>query len=106
MLVFVSIADFNRAQRSPLYHLRNTDTLELDDEGTVPTSRLKRLVAGSEVYNFAIQHVHIAQLVRRVVIAAVFPSKSGGVPVAGEESKSISSKFTDQQRLVAHFSDA
>jgi|SRR5665213_1226604 len=71
VLVFVSIDDFNRAHFSPLYRLRSTDGLELD-EGTVPTSKLKTLV-DSEAYNFAIQHVQIAQLIRRAVAGIVVP---------------------------------
>jgi lysophospholipase L1-like esterase len=100
VLEFVSIDDFNRAQRSPLYRLHSTGSLELD-EGTVPNSRLsrlKRLIVGSDAYNFTIQHVQIAQLIRRyieqlirgAVISAAFPS----------ESKPRSATSADQQRLV------
>ena len=95
VFVFVSIDDFYRAQRSPLYRLRSTDSLELD-EGTVPTSRLNRLIT-SEVYNFAVQHVQIAQLIRGALISTVLPSISDAASVAAEGSKSTS---PDQQRLV------
>ena len=40
ILVFVSIDDFNRAVRSPLYRLRDAYSLDLD-EGSVPTRGLE-----------------------------------------------------------------
>jgi len=88
VLVFVSIDDFNRAHFSSLYRLRSTDGLELD-EGTAPTSRLKTLI-DSDVYNFAIQHVHIAQLIRRAVVSIVVPR--------GEKPITVISP--DRQRLA------
>jgi lysophospholipase L1-like esterase len=101
VIVFISIDDFNRAERSPLYRLRQTDTLELD-EGTVPTNALirflHRLGAGSDIYNFIIEHLHIAQLIRRTVILANFPSSPGPATARPDELGTPSS--SDQQRLV------
>jgi lysophospholipase L1-like esterase len=72
ILVFVSFDDFGRAERSPLYRFRADDSLELD-AATQQTSKLKRLVVGSEVYNFLIQHFHIAQFIRGAAIGIAFP---------------------------------
>jgi lysophospholipase L1-like esterase len=93
VVVFIGTNDFSSVERSPLYRLRRTDTLELD-EGTVPTNEsirlLHRIGVGSEIYNFLIQHLHIAQLIRRAVIVAYFPYESrSGTPIS-----------SDQQRLV------
>jgi lysophospholipase L1-like esterase len=103
VVVFISIDDFNRAERSPLYRLRRTDTLELD-EGTVPTnviiSFLHRLGIGSDIYNFLIQHLHIAQLVRRAVIGANFSSSPGPASAWPDELKSGTPSSSEQQRLV------
>jgi len=99
VLEFVSIDDFNRAQRSPLYSLRSADSLELD-EGTVPTSRLKKL-SDSDAYNFAIQHIHVAQLMRRAVLDVfLFPVTPNVAAVAAEQTKSTSATSPDQQRLA------
>jgi lysophospholipase L1-like esterase len=96
VVVFISIDDFNRAERSPLYRLRQMDTLELD-EGTVPTDALIRFLhslgVGSEIYNFLIEHLHIAQLIRRAVIVANFPLRP-------DELRSSTPSSSDQQRLV------
>jgi lysophospholipase L1-like esterase len=70
VFVFVSFDDFGRALRSPLYRLRSPDTIELD-EGTVPISKLREALFNSDVYNFAIEHLHIAQLIRKAVRNAV-----------------------------------
>jgi lysophospholipase L1-like esterase len=101
VLVFVSIDDFSRAQRSPLYRLRDTDTFELD-EGTLPISTLKELAVGSDAYNFAIQHFHIAQLMRRAAIGIIFtgPANTGGVSSAAENNGSTTQVSTDQRRLA------
>jgi lysophospholipase L1-like esterase len=98
VLVFVSIDDFNRAERSALYRLRSTDSLDLD-EGTVPTSILKRFIAGSAVYNFAIQHIQLAQLIRRAVISVTFPQFEPAKRQLAE-SRRESATSPDQQRLV------
>jgi lysophospholipase L1-like esterase len=98
VLVFVGIDDFNRAWRSPLYRLRRPNSLDLD-EGMVPTSRLKKIV-NSDVYNFIIEHMHVAQLIRRAVISILFPAYSGPTQVEASEpptSKDVTSP--DQQRL-------
>jgi lysophospholipase L1-like esterase len=101
VIVFISIDDFNRAERSPLYRLRQPDTLELDD-GTIPTNELVRLLnrlgAGSDIYNYIIEHLHIAQLVRRTVILAIFPPSAGPATARPDELGSPSS--SEQQRLV------
>lgn len=73
VIVFVSIDDFNRAQRSPLYRLRDANTLQLV-EGQVSTSMLKRWVSKSRLYDFAIQHIHLAQLMRQAVAHVVLPT--------------------------------
>jgi lysophospholipase L1-like esterase len=99
VLVFVSVDDFDRAQRSPLYRLRGADTLELD-EGTVPTKKLKRLVIGSGIYNFAIQHIQIGQLIRQAVIRVEFPNSALGSPAVEEYIASDRPTSPDQQRLV------
>jgi lysophospholipase L1-like esterase len=99
VLVFVSVDDFNRAERSALYRLVRPDTLDLS-EGTMPTSRLKRFVAGSNIYNFVIQHFHIAQLIRRRVIDAVFASNPAPESTRANESKPAIPSSSDQQRLV------
>jgi lysophospholipase L1-like esterase len=99
VIVFVSIDDFNRAQRSGLYNLRSTDSFVLD-EAALPTRPLKILVQDSDIYNFVIQHVHIAQLIRRVVIGLVFPSYPAPESLPAKELKSMNSTSADQQRLV------
>jgi lysophospholipase L1-like esterase len=99
VIVFISIDDFNRAERSPLYRLRQPDTLELDD-GTIPTNALvrflHRLGAGSDIYNYIIEHLHIAQLVRRTVILAFFSPSAGPATARPDDTRSSS----EQQRLV------
>jgi len=101
VIVFISIDDFNRAERSPLYRLRQPDTLELDD-GTIPTNALvrflHRLGAGSDIYNYIIEHLHIAQLVRRTVILANFPPSAGPATARPDELGNPGS--SEQQRLV------
>jgi lysophospholipase L1-like esterase len=101
VIVFTSIDDFNRAERSPLYRLRKTDTLELDD-GTIPANALvkflHRLGAGSDIYNYIIEHLHIAQLVRRTVILANFSPSAGSANARPDELGAPSS--SEQQRLV------
>jgi len=64
VFVFVSGDDFNRAQRSGLYRLRNANTLELDAE-SVPVTMLRKIIIHSELYNFANQHLQILQLINR-----------------------------------------
>jgi lysophospholipase L1-like esterase len=99
VIVFISIDDFNRAERSPLYRLRQPDTLELDD-GTIPTNALvrflHRLGAGSDIYNYIIEHLHIAQLVRRTVILAFFSPSAGPATARPDDTRTSS----EQQRLV------
>jgi hypothetical protein len=97
----VNIEDFNRAQQSSLYHSHSNDSLELD-EGIIPATPLNKLfrkVTEPDIYNFAIQHVQIAQLIRRVFIRVVFQSKSDS-SIAGKESKTTFATSPDQQRLV------
>ena len=55
---------------SPLYRLLRPNGLDLG-EGTVPTSKLKSFFAGSKIYNFLVEHLHTAQLIRRAVIEGV-----------------------------------
>jgi lysophospholipase L1-like esterase len=100
VIVFVSIDDFNRAERSPLYRLKGTDDFQLV-EGTVPTSMRKKLLADSTLYNFMIQHVHIAQLVRQAVIHVAFtpPPSPHRIPVA-ETSTTEPPDSLNQQRLA------
>jgi lysophospholipase L1-like esterase len=101
VLVFVNIEDFNRAQQSSLYRLRSNHGLELEEE-IIPTTRFSKLMrkfTESDIYNFAIQHVQIAQLIRRVFIGVVFQSKSDA-SIAGKESKPTFATSPDQQRLV------
>jgi lysophospholipase L1-like esterase len=100
VIVFVSIDDFNRAWRSPLYRLRNAESLDLD-EGTIPISRFKKL-ANSEAYNLLIEHMHIVQLLRNAVIAMLFPMHSGVTQArdADEQSPTRDEISPDQQRLA------
>jgi lysophospholipase L1-like esterase len=95
VLVFVSVDDFNRAWRSPLYRLRNTESLDLDE---VPTSRLKKLV-NSDAYNFLIQHLHVAQLVRNAAIALVFPASEAPTDRASQTAPRDETSL-DKQRLA------
>jgi lysophospholipase L1-like esterase len=105
VLLFVNVEDFNRAQQSSLYHLHSNDGLELD-EGIIPITPLNKLfrkVTESDIYNFAIQHVQIVQLIRRVFIRVVFQSKydaKSDLSIAGRESKSTFATPLGQQRLV------
>ena len=86
VFVFVSVDDFNRAQRSPLYRLRSLKTLDLD-AASAPVNALKRAIVTSAVYNFVIQHSHLAQLIRRVhlwflsgyVVQAAAPEPLGSI---------------------------
>lgn len=101
VLVFVNIEDFNRAQQSSLYHLHSNESLELD-EGTTPTTALNKLsrkVTESDLYNFVIQHVHVAQLIRRGFIK-IFVQSKPDVSIVGKESKSAFGTSRDQRRLV------
>jgi hypothetical protein len=101
VFVFVNIEDFNRAQQSSLYHLHSGDGLELD-EGIIPGTTLNKLlrkVTESDIYNFVIEHVQIAQLIRRVFIRVLVQSKAD-VLDAGKESKTTFVTSPDQQRLV------
>jgi lysophospholipase L1-like esterase len=101
VLVFVNTEDFNRAQQSSLYHLHSNDSLELD-EGTIPTTALNKLlrkVTESDLYNFVIQHVHVAQLIRRGFIS-IFVQSKPDVSIVGKESRSTFGTSRDQQRLV------
>jgi len=111
VLVFVSIDDFNRAQRSPLYRLRSANTLELD-AGSVPVNALKKAIVTSDVYNFTIQHLHVAQLLRRVHLWFLSRSaaKSAGrflslsayaaQSAGSEQSSPIIDSSPEQQRLA------
>jgi lysophospholipase L1-like esterase len=86
VFVFVSIDDFNRAQRSPLYRLRDSKTLDLD-AANAPTSRLKKIIVPSEIYNFLIQHSHLAQLIRRLHL--LFLSHYGAKSAAPEQLRPV-----------------
>jgi lysophospholipase L1-like esterase len=97
VVVFVSIDDFNRAERSPLYRLRSAETLDLS-EGVVPTSSLKKVIVGFEPYNFVIEHFHSAQLIRQAVIDSVFRSKPA--PSGDQQSVGPVSSPSFQQRLA------
>lgn len=79
VFVFVSIDDFNRAQRSPLYRLRSPQTLDLD-AASVPVNALKKAIVPSEAYNFVIQHLQLAQLIRRahLLFLSAYAAKSAG----------------------------
>jgi lysophospholipase L1-like esterase len=101
VLVFLNLEDFNRAQQSSLYRLRSNHGLELE-EGIIPTTRFSKLMrkfTELNIYNFAIQHVHIAQLIRRAFISVFLESKSDA-SIAGKESKPTFATSPDQQRLV------
>jgi lysophospholipase L1-like esterase len=97
VFVFVSIDDFNRAQRSPLYHLRSSRTYDLD-AGSVPTSMLKKTIVPSALYNFIIQHSHLAQLIRRVHL--LFLSIVVTEAAASEQLAPVIDSSPEQQRLV------
>jgi lysophospholipase L1-like esterase len=99
VFVFVSFDDFNRAQRSPLYRLRNASTLDLED-GTAPTSRLKSLVSHSAIYDFSIQHIHVAQLLRNTILRILYPADLAHVSPAAQEETSTGRSPPDQQRLA------
>jgi lysophospholipase L1-like esterase len=91
VLVFVSIDDFNRAQRSGLYRLRNADTLDLDAE-SAPISVLRKVIIHSELYNFANQHLQILQLIRRAHILFRASGSAQAAPIIDGSP--------EQQRLV------
>jgi lysophospholipase L1-like esterase len=97
VFVFVSIDDFNRAQRSPLYRLRSAKTLDLDALSE-PVGELKKVIVTSDVYNFAIQHLQLAQLVRRahLLYLSTYAAKSAG---SGRLEPIIDSS-PEQQRLA------
>ncbi len=96
VFVFVSIDDFNRAQRSPLYRLRSAETLDLD-AGRVPISALRRAVVTSDLYNFAIEHLHLAQLIRRThLLFLTYTAKAA----AAEQLGPIIDSSAEQQRLA------
>ena len=107
VLVFVSFDDFGRAERSPLYRLRNYETLELD-EGSAPIGRLKQVVSRSRAYRFAIEHFHLVQLVRRAVLRlAYFSSQKPAAQPARQLAAAPASAPVsahdgppDQRRLV------
>src|SRR5262249_25423542 len=101
VLVFVHIGDLNQAQQSSLYRLRSKDSLELE-EGIIPITRFSKLMrkfTESNIYNFAIQHIHIAQLIRRAFISFFLESKSD-VSIGRKQSNSTFAASPDQQRLV------
>jgi lysophospholipase L1-like esterase len=97
VIIFISIDDFDRASRSPLYRLSEQAVLSLD-EGNAPKSMLKELVTESRIYNFLIQHAHVAQLIRRFIIDKLYsPNRklaSVGAPGSNSESGA------EQKRLV------
>lgn len=90
VFVFVSNDDFNRAQRSFLYHLKSEKTLDLDAKSR-PISKLKRIIANAHVRNFAIRRIHLAKLIRKVHLA--FRS-------ADAQLRPIDDGSPEQQRLV------
>jgi lysophospholipase L1-like esterase len=91
VFVFVSIDDFNRAERSSLYRLRNANTLDLDAE-SAPISVLRKVVIPSEVYNFANQHLQLLQLIRRAHILFLAAGSAQAGPIIDSSPA--------QQRLV------
>jgi lysophospholipase L1-like esterase len=99
VIVFVNFDDFNRAERSPLYRLRDANSLQLQ-EGTAPTSRLKKLVAHSEAYDYAIQHFQVAQLIRNTVLRVMYGPSPFAVTTAANEPATMSDGSPEQQRLV------
>lgn len=98
VIVFVNYDDFNRAQRSPLYRLRDANTLELV-EGQAPRSTLKQLVSHSRLYDFAIQHSHLAQLMRNVVLRILYPPSPASMSTV-EHIVEAKGSSPDQQRLA------
>jgi lysophospholipase L1-like esterase len=97
VLVFVSIDDFNRAQRSPLYRLRSADTLDLD-AANVPVNTLKKIIVTSDAYNFVIEHLQLAQLMRRAHLALL--SAFGPRSARAEQPGPIIDSSPEQQRLA------
>ena len=65
---------------------------------TTSQSRLNKLGTGSDIYNYIIERLHIAQLVRRTIILAIFPPSAGPAIARPDELGSPSS--SEQQRLV------
>jgi hypothetical protein len=80
-----------------LYRLRDTNTLQLV-EGQVQRSILKRLVSRSSLYDFAIQHSHLAQLTRNAVLHVLYPG--GGPLSAAATGAAANDGSPDQQRLA------
>ena len=97
VFVFVSIDDFNRAQRSPLYRLHDARTLDLD-AASEPVNALKKIIVTSAVYNFAIQHSHLAQLIRRAHVW--FLSGYVAKAAASEQLGPVIDSSPEQQRLA------
>lgn len=100
VFVFVSIDDFNRAQRSPLYRLRSAQTLHLD-AASVPVNALKKAIVPSEAYNFVIQHLQLAQLIRRahLLFLSAYAAKSAGSEQSGPIDN-VAVKSAGSERLT------
>lgn len=91
VVVFVSNGDFDRAQRSFLYHLRSDQTLDLV-AGSKPTNKIKRIIANADVRNFAFRLKHLAKLIRTIHLV---------LRSADAHLRPIDDGFTEpQQRLV------
>lgn len=91
VFLFVSVDDFNRAQRSGLYRLRSANTLDLDAQ-SVPISVLKKAIIGSALYNFANQHLQLLHLIRRAHMWFAAAESAHAAPVVDSSP--------EQQRLV------
>lgn len=91
VFVFVSVDDFNRAQRTGLYRLPRADTFDLDAQ-TVPISALRKAIISSELYNFANQHLQLLHLVRRAHIWLQ--------SVGSAQADPITDSSAEQRRLV------
>jgi lysophospholipase L1-like esterase len=100
VLVFVSIDDFARAERSPLYRLQGSETLDLT-QGIHPRSWLKDSVKESKLYNFLIEHIQLAQLVRRSITVARLSSEHSTQSVKMPDSPYAFTEVTDDQKRLA-----
>jgi lysophospholipase L1-like esterase len=94
----VSIDDFGRSQRVPLYRLTTSDGLELT-AGIVPRSRLLEAIITSRLYNFLSEHSHLMQLVRAAARRAA--PRVANPNFARSEDEKTAFVVTDQQRQLA-----
>lgn len=96
VVVFVSIDDFARAQRWPLYVLDDHGGLVANDLSD-RTSRLKRMLNAIPAYPWLLEHSHLVQLLRNLVLSPPPPPPQEAQAVAATKAAAAAAVQTSDR---------